>query len=92
MQKIDQTEYQARLDKITDLFAGFVVHARKQSMSRCPYRNRFDQCIAKFDCRNQIPTNSQSSLPKCSGLIDYCNAWKRDTEKADGPDLGTCNP
>ncbi|AWT59730.1 MAG: hypothetical protein DF168_00924 [Candidatus Moanabacter tarae] len=92
MQKIDPEKYQERLEKITDLFSGFVLHARKQSMSRCPYRNRFDQCTAKFDCGNQIPTKSQQALPKCSGLIDYCNAWKKDTGTADAPDLGSCNP
>ena len=55
-QKMDKEEYQKRLDKITEMFSSMVNHANEQSMYRCPYKNRFDQCTAKFGCRNQRKT------------------------------------
>ena len=53
MQKIDKHEYQKRLDRMTEIFSGMIQHADELSANRCPYKNRFDQCTAKFGCRNQ---------------------------------------
>ncbi len=92
MQKIDPADYQKRLDRITELFSGFVVHAQKQSMSRCPYRNRLDECTAKFECRNQTSPTEKSALPVCSGLIDYCSAWSKDSDRGDDSGPATCRP
>ena len=50
---MNREEYQKRLDKISELFSSMVNHANEQSAYRCPYKNRFDQCTAKFGCRNQ---------------------------------------
>ncbi len=84
MQKIDKDEYQKRLDKITELFSGMMTHADEQSTYRCPYKNRFDQCTAKFGCRNQRKPPVKGDLLLCGGddKIDYRSAWE--TEAAEG--------
>ncbi len=95
---MNNEEYQKRLDKITELFSSMVNHANEQSMYRCPYKNRFDQCTAKFGCRNQRRPPSEGLVdqqdsvrgtPKeglllCGGddKIDYRPAWE--TEAAEG--------
>ena len=84
MQKIDPKEYQKRLDKITEIFSSMVVHADEQSTYRCPYKNRFDQCTAKFGCRNQRKPPIKGDLLLCGGddKLDYRSAWEtEETEK-----------
>ena len=53
MQKIDPQEYQKRLDRLTEILSGIAAHADEVSLCRCPYKNRLDQCTAKFGCRNK---------------------------------------
>lgn len=95
---MNKEEYQKRLDKITDMFSSMVTHADQQSRHRCPYKNRFDQCTAKFGCRNQRKPSTENlaveqprarGVPKenlllCAGddKIDYRTAWE--TEVAQG--------
>ena len=95
---MSKEEYQKRLDKISELFSSMVNHADVQSMHRCPYKNRFDQCTAKFGCRNQRKPPStglagkqargrgtpEEGLLLCGGddKIDYRTAWE--TEAAEG--------
>ena len=72
MKKIDKAEYEKRLNKITQIFEGLVVHADEQSTYRCPYKNRFDHCTAKFGCRNQRKIDEGTGL-LCVGddKLDY---------------------
>ena len=79
MKKIDKKEYEKRLNKITEIFEDLVVHADEQATYRCPYKNRFDQCTAKFGCRNQRKINEGTGL-LCIGddKLDYRNAWETD--------------
>ena len=76
MRKIDKAEYQKRVDRITELFSAMVVHADELSLSRCPYKNRFDQCTAAFGCRNK--RKSPDGPPLCAGddKLDYRKAWE----------------
>ena len=53
MEKVDQAEYEKRLKRISDIFSDMVVHADEQALTRCPYKNKFDQCTAQFGCRNK---------------------------------------
>ena len=78
MQKIDTEEYQKRLDRITELFSSMVSHADEQATYRCPYKNRFDQCTAKFGCRNQRKPPVKGDLLLCGGddKLDYRSAWE----------------
>ena len=81
MQKIDKTEYQKRLDKITELFSSMVVHADEQSTYRCPYKNKEDQCTAKFGCRNQRKPDNRLEPLICGGddKLDYREAWETES-------------
>ena len=85
MKKIDKAEYEKRLNKITQIFEGLVVHADEQATYRCPYKNRFDHCTAKFGCRNQRKIDEGTGL-LCVGddKLDYRSAWE-----TDAPDQAT---
>jgi hypothetical protein len=67
-----------RLDRINELFASIVTHADHQSTWRCPYKNRFDRCTAKFGCRNKRKSDIQEELPFCvaDDKLDYRPAWE----------------
>ena len=92
MKKIDKVEYEKRLSKITQIFEELVVHADEQSTYRCPYKNRFDQCTAKFGCRNQRKIDEGTGL-LCVGddKLDYRSAWETDAsgQPADIHSTGT---
>ncbi len=79
MKKIDKAEYEKRLNKITQIFEELVVHADEQATYRCPYKNRFDHCTAKFGCRNQRKIDEGTGL-LCVGddKLDYRSAWETD--------------
>ncbi len=79
VKKIDKAEYEKRLSKITQIFEDLVVHADEQATYRCPYKNRFDQCTAKFGCRNQRKIDEGTGL-LCAGddKLDYRSAWETD--------------
>ena len=53
--------------------------ADEQATYRCPYKNRFDHCTAKFGCRNQRKIDEGTGL-LCVGddKLDYRNAWETD--------------
>ena len=71
-------QLQQRLDQIGELFASIVTHADHQSLWRCPYKNRFDQCTAQFGCRNKRKPSLPGELPICAGddKLDYRPAWE----------------
>ena len=79
MKKIEKAEYEKRLSKITQIFEELVVHADEQATYRCPYKNRFDHCTAKFGCRNQRKIDEGTGL-LCAGddKLDYRSAWETD--------------
>ena len=90
MKKIDKAEYEKRLNKITQIFEGLVVHADEQATYRCPYKNRFDHCTAKFGCRNQRKIDEGTGL-LCVGddKLDYCSAWETDAPDQVSESQGT---
>jgi uncharacterized 2Fe-2S/4Fe-4S cluster protein (DUF4445 family) len=79
MKKVNKAEYEKRLNKITQIFEDLVVHADEQATYRCPYKNRFDHCTAKFGCRNQRKIDEGTGL-LCAGddKLDYRSAWETD--------------
>jgi uncharacterized 2Fe-2S/4Fe-4S cluster protein (DUF4445 family) len=85
MKKIDKTEYQKRLDKMTEMFSAIAAHADEQSTYRCPYKNRLDECTAKFGCRNQRKPSVKGGLLVCGSddKLDYRSAWETETEDQD---------
>ena len=90
MKKIDKAEYEKRLNKITQIFEGLVVHADEQATYRCPYKNRFDHCTAKFGCRNQRKIDEGTGL-LCVGddQLDYRSAWETDAPGQTAASQGT---
>ena len=80
MRKIDPADYQKRLDRMTELFSGMVEKAGELSQTRCPYRNRHDDCTAEFKCRNQRAPREGTDAPQCGhdGRFDYRSAWESD--------------
>ena len=77
-QRIDPEAFKLRLERISELFAGMVVHAGEQAKERCPYKDRHDQCTAKFVCRNQRPAMQPGGLQGCAaqdGELEYRSAW-----------------
>ena len=90
MKKIDKAEYEKRLNKITQIFEGLVVHADEQATYRCPYKNRFDHCTAKFGCQNQRKIDEGTGL-LCVGddKLDYRSAWETDAPDQAAASQGT---
>jgi uncharacterized 2Fe-2S/4Fe-4S cluster protein (DUF4445 family) len=82
MTKIDPAEYQKHLERLTSIFSDMIKHADQQTLTRCPYKNRFDQCTAKFGCQNKRKPRAAGELPVCSGddKIDYRPAWETEPE------------
>jgi len=78
MSHIDGKDYQKRLDDISEIFSQILQHADELSTQRCPYRDRLDNCTAKFCCRNQSKPVIAGALPVCTGdeKIDYRSAWE----------------
>jgi hypothetical protein len=75
----DKQAFQERLDRMAAIFSGIVAHAEEQSLTRCPYRNRFDLCTALFRCRNQLPVaDGDPDDLACGhdGKFDYRTAWE----------------
>ena len=85
MKKIDKSEYEKRLNKITEIFEDLIIHADEQATYRCPYKNRFDHCTAQFGCRNQRKIDEGTGL-LCVGddKLDYRDAWETDASDDTG--------
>ena len=74
-------EWQARLDRITSIFADMVEHADQVSLTRCPYKNRFSQCTAQFRCRYQDRSGDDDVIGCLSDdKLDYRTAWETDPD------------
>ena len=74
----DKDDYQERLDRISEIFSDVVANAEISAQSRCPYRDRNDQCTALFRCRNQLTVNGDGEALACGhdGKFDYRSAWE----------------
>ena len=83
-EKPNRADYQARLDKISSIFADMVKHADAVSMTRCPYKNRFDACTAQFGCRYQ-KREPESEMVACTSddKLDYRTAWDKNQASKD---------
>ncbi len=75
----DGQAYRERLDRIAEIFTDMATRAEAISRTRCPYRDRLDQCTALFRCRNQIrPPDDTEDRLTCGhdGAFDYRSAWE----------------
>jgi hypothetical protein len=77
-ERIDPDEWQARLDRVSELLSSMIETATEQATYRCPYKNRFDQCTAQFGCRNQRRPRNPGELKVCAAddKIDFRGAWE----------------
>ena len=73
-----QIKYNASLERLADIMNPIAKHADVQALFRCPYKNRLDECTAKFGCRNQIKAIDKIH---CGGddKIDYRPFWESET-------------
>ena len=78
MRKIDRGEYQKRLDEFSEILMGIATHAGELSKGRSPYKNKRDECTARFGCRNKRKPIQLGGLPSCAGddNLDYRSAWE----------------
>ena len=85
MDRIEKSEYQLRLERLTGIFAGITKHAETQALTRCPYRSAKDQCTAKIRCRHQRQPRVAGEPLICThdGVLDYRTAWESDPEAVD---------
>ena len=80
MDQITKSEWEKRIKRMEEIFGSMVLHADELSLTRCPYKNRFDECTAKFGCRNKRKAKVQGELPLCGGdeNLNYRSAWDSD--------------
>jgi len=85
MDPIDPDEYRKRLTRITEIYSKIASHADEQALTRCPYKNRLDQCTASFGCRHKRKPRSAGEPPACASddKLDYRTAWETDPEQVD---------
>ena len=67
-----QLKYKESLEKLAAILTPIAKHVEVQAGLRCPYKNRFDECTAKFGCRNQ-KKQKERELMSCVGddKLDY---------------------
>jgi hypothetical protein len=77
-QPVDPVAVQAAFDRLSAIFSDMMVTVAEVSTHRCPYKNRFDKCTAKFGCRNQLRPTEPGGLKVCGGddKLDYRSAWE----------------
>ena len=82
MKKIDPKAYQERLDRMSQILGDIVKHADEQALMRCPYKNKDNDCTAKFGCQFQRKPAPNRALFQCSSndQLDYRSAWETEPE------------
>ena len=72
-----QERYKQSLARLAEVMEPMAKHADVQALSRCPYKNRFDRCTAKFGCRNQRKQEA-GELMLCASddKLDYRPYWE----------------
>jgi uncharacterized 2Fe-2S/4Fe-4S cluster protein (DUF4445 family) len=81
MSKPSQADYQERRDRLTGILSDIVDQADRQSLVRCPYKNKSDECTAAFACQNQRKSKTNGSkvlLCAADDKLDYRSAWESD--------------
>jgi hypothetical protein len=80
--RVDPAAWERRRERLSAILSAMADHAMVQSTFRCPYKNRHDECTAKFGCRNQRRPRPGGSLLMCGGddKLDYRGAWESGAE------------
>ena len=84
--RVDDAAWERRRERLSTILSAMADHAMVQATFRCPYKNRHDECTAKFGCRNQRRPRPGGSLLTCGSddKLDYRSAWE--TADADSPE------
>ena len=77
MKRIDRHAYEQSIEKLSQIYRDIAAHAQQQSLQRCPYKNKWDQCTARFGCRYQR-RDGDDVLCLSSDQLDYRTAWELD--------------
>lgn len=85
MSEIDPKAYQERLDRMSQILGDIVQHADQQALVRCPYKNKDNDCTAKFGCKFQRKPAPNRVLFQCSSddKLDYRSAWDMEPQAYD---------
>ena len=63
--------------RLAEIMEPMAQHADHQATFRCPYKNRFDRCTAKFGCRNQRKQKGHELMVCVSDdKLDYRPFWE----------------
>ena len=83
---VDPGAWEWRRERLSAILSAMADHAMVQATFRCPYKNRHDECTAKFGCRNQRRPRPGGSLLTCGSddKLDYRSAWE--SADADSPE------
>jgi hypothetical protein len=78
LEKVDRQRYEECLVRLTEVLTDIASHADEVSRSRCPYKNRLDECTAPFGCRNKRRPERAGGGRICGGddKLDYRSAWE----------------
>lgn len=78
MKPVDPAEYKKRQEQLFEILSGISQHAMTQAQTRCPYKNRHNECTANFGCRNKRKPVETGGLWRCGGddKLDYRSAWE----------------
>ena len=81
-ENIDREAYQKRLDRMSEIFSDIVQHADEQAQMRCPYKNKDNECTAKFGCKFQRKPAPNRALFQCASNdnLDYRTAWETEPD------------
>ena len=72
-----QERYKQSLARLAEIMEPMAKHADHQALFRCPYKNRFDRCTAKFGCRNQRKQEvGELMLCASDDKLDYRPYWE----------------
>ena len=74
--------YKQSLARLAEIMEPMSKHADAQALFRCPYKNRFDRCTAKFGCRNQRK-QAAGELMICASddKLDYRPFWEMESNE-----------
>ena len=71
--EVDPAAWERRRERLGTILSAMADHAMVQASFRCPYKNRHDECTARFGCRNQRRPRPGGELLMCGGddKLDY---------------------
>ena len=72
-----QLKYKESLEKLAAILTPIAEHVEVLAGLRCPYKNKLNECTAKFGCRNQRKQENRE-LMVCGGddKLDYRPFWE----------------